>query len=152
MTIENSVVKKKLENQCQDPSALVKPYLFPQIHKRLDDIPGRLGISNCGYYIENISIFLDFHLQTSAQAGKSHIKNTNDFFIKLSSSPKLPSDMIYARQMLLYCTLIFCTRRTCLLLGRDWITERKNLFQLICSVIQQKLYLKVMFLNLAKTL
>lgn len=79
------------------PSALVKPYLFPQIHKRLDDIPGRLGISNCGYYIENVSVFLDFDMQPSTQAVKSHIKNTNDFFIKPSSSSKLPSDIIYAR-------------------------------------------------------
>ena len=32
-------------------------YLFPKIHKRLHDVPGRSVISNCGYYTENISSF-----------------------------------------------------------------------------------------------
>ena len=36
-------------------------YLLPKIHKRLHDVPGRPVISNCGYYTENISSFLDFH-------------------------------------------------------------------------------------------
>ena len=38
-------------------------YLLPKIHKRLHDVPGRTVISDCGYYTENISSFLDFHLQ-----------------------------------------------------------------------------------------
>ena len=37
-------------------------YSLPKIHKRLDDVPGRPVISNCGYYTENISSFLDNHL------------------------------------------------------------------------------------------
>ena len=40
-------------------------YLLPKTHKRLHDVPGRPVISNCGYYTENISSFLDCHLQHS---------------------------------------------------------------------------------------
>ena len=41
-------------------------YLLPKIHKRLHHVPGRPVISNCGYYTENISSFLDYHLQPLA--------------------------------------------------------------------------------------
>ena len=37
-------------------------YLLPKIHKRLFDVPGRPVISNCGYYTENVSAFIDHHL------------------------------------------------------------------------------------------
>ena len=43
--------------------------------------------------MENISAFLDFHLQPLAQSLKSYIKDTNDFLNKLCSLPKL-SDII----------------------------------------------------------
>ena len=69
-------------------------YLLPKIHKRLHDVPGRPVISNCGYYTENISSFLDFHLQPLAREGKSYIKDTNDFLKKLRSLPNLPDDII----------------------------------------------------------
>ena len=36
-------------------------YLLPKIHKRLHNVPGRPVISNCGFYTENISSFLDHH-------------------------------------------------------------------------------------------
>ena len=52
-------------------------YLLPKIHKRLHNVPGRPVISNSGYYTENISSFLDHHLQPLAQAVKSYIKDTN---------------------------------------------------------------------------
>ena len=69
-------------------------YLLPKIHKRLNNIPGRPVIPNCGYYTKNISAFLDFHLQPLAQAVKSYIKDTNDFLDKLRSLPKLPDNII----------------------------------------------------------
>ena len=71
--------------------------LLPKIHKQLTNIPGRPVISNCGYYTENVSAFLDFHLQPWAQAVKSYTKDTNDFFIKLCSLPKLPDKYILCR-------------------------------------------------------
>ena len=36
--------------------------LLPKIHKRLYNVPGRPVISNCRYYTENISAFIDHHL------------------------------------------------------------------------------------------
>ena len=65
-------------------------YLLPKIHKRLHNAPGRPVISNCGYYTENISSFLDYHLQPLAQKMKLYIKDTNHFLSKLKSSVKLP--------------------------------------------------------------
>ena len=47
-TIKHFIVK--------DPK-FARFYLFPKIHKRLHDVPGRSVISNCGYYTENISSF-----------------------------------------------------------------------------------------------
>ena len=69
-------------------------YLLPKIHKRLHNVPGRPVISNSGYYTENISSFLDHHLQPLAPAVKSYIKDTNKFLKKLHSLPKLPDDII----------------------------------------------------------
>ena len=69
-------------------------YLLPKIHKRLHNVPGRPVISNSGYYTENISSFLDHHLQPLALAVKSYIKDTNEFLKKLRSLPKLPDDII----------------------------------------------------------
>ena len=60
-------------------------YLLPKIHKRLHNVPSRLVISNSGYCTENISSFLDHHLQPLAQAAKSYIKDTNKFLKKLHS-------------------------------------------------------------------
>ena len=69
-------------------------YLLPKIHKRLHNVPGRPVISNSGYYTENISSFLDHHLQPLAQAVKSYIKDTNEFLKKLRFLPKLPDGII----------------------------------------------------------
>ena len=69
-------------------------YLLPKIYKRLNNVPGIPVISNCSYYTENISAFLDLHLQPFAQAVKSYIKDTNDFFNKLRSLPKFPHNII----------------------------------------------------------
>ena len=69
-------------------------YLLPKIHKRLHDVSGRPVISNCGYYTENISSFLDYHLQPLAQKVKSYIKDTKHFLSKLNSLGKLPQGAI----------------------------------------------------------
>ena len=64
-------------------------YLLPKIHKRLENVPGRPVISNCGFYTENISAFLDFNLQPLAREVKSYIKDTNDFLKKTPFLDKL---------------------------------------------------------------
>ena len=69
-------------------------YLHPKIHKRLHDVPGRPIISNSGFYTENISSFIEYHLKPLAQNVKSYIKYTNDFLSKLASLPPLPDDVI----------------------------------------------------------
>ena len=56
-----------------------KFYLLPKIHKRLHNVPDRPVISNSGCYTENISSFLNHHLQPLAQVVKSYIKGTKDF-------------------------------------------------------------------------
>ena len=69
-------------------------YLLPKTHKRLYNVPRRPVISNCGYYTENISSFLDFNLQPIAKKVKSYIKDTNDFLKKLRSLTNLPGNSL----------------------------------------------------------
>ena len=45
----------------EDPK-FARFYLLPKIHKRLHNVPGRPVISNCGFYTENLSSFLDYYL------------------------------------------------------------------------------------------
>ena len=93
-TIEKIKKRKHLKNETikyfkvKDPK-FARFYLLPKIFKRLNNVPGRSVISNCGYYTENISAFLDFNLQPLAQAVKSCM-DTNHFLNKLRSLPKLP--------------------------------------------------------------
>ena len=55
---------------------------------------GRSVISNCGYYTDNISSLLDYHLQHLAQKVKSYIKDTNHFLSELKNLGKLPQEAI----------------------------------------------------------
>ena len=73
---------------------LARFYLLPKIHKRLHNVPGRPVISNCNYFTENISAFLDFHIQPLAKDVKSYIKDTNDFLLKLEGLPNLSENAI----------------------------------------------------------
>ena len=77
----------------KDPK-LGRFYLLPKIHKRLHNVPGRPVISNSSFFTENISAFLDFHLQPLAREVKSYIKDTNDFLRKLSDLPPLKKDVL----------------------------------------------------------
>ena len=51
-----------------------KIYLLRKIHKRLHNVTGRPVVLNCGYYTENISSFLDFHLNSQLLKNSNHIK------------------------------------------------------------------------------
>ena len=51
-------------------------------------------ISNCGFYTENISSFLDFHLQHLAQKLKSYVKDTNYFLKKIKELGQPPAGTI----------------------------------------------------------
>ena len=58
------------------------------------DIPGRPVISNCGFYTENISAFLDHQLKPITMQVNSYIKDNNDFLKKLRDLPDLPEESI----------------------------------------------------------
>ena len=77
-----------------DNPKLGRFYLLPKIHKRMNNVPGRPVISNSGYYTENISAFLDYHLQPLVKSVKSYIKDTNDFLKKLKDLQTLPKDSL----------------------------------------------------------
>ena len=68
--------------------------LLTKIHKHLHDVPGRPVISNFGFYTENISSFLDHHLEPLAQRVKSYIKDTNRFLNNIKKIGKLPEAAI----------------------------------------------------------
>ena len=57
-------------------------------------MPGRPVFSNYGYYTENISSFLEYHLHPLAHKVKSYIKDTNHFLNELKSLGKLPQGAI----------------------------------------------------------
>ena len=73
----------------EDPK-FAKFYLLPKIRKRLRNVPDRQVISNCRFYTENISSFLDYHLQPPARKVKSCIKDTNNFLNKIKKLENLP--------------------------------------------------------------
>ena len=56
-------------------------YVLPEIHRRLNNVPGRQVTS---------SAFLDFHLQSLTQTVKSYIKDTNDFLNKERIFTEIP--------------------------------------------------------------
>ena len=69
-------------------------YLLPKIHKRLENVPDRPAISNCGTPTENISEFLDYDLKPTMESAKSSVKNTSNFVRKLNELAKLPKNAI----------------------------------------------------------
>ena len=74
-------------------------YLYPKIHKRLNNVPGRPVISNCGTPTEKFSEFLGHHLQPIMKAGKSYIKDTyikdpGNFSEKLKNLGNIQSNTI----------------------------------------------------------
>lgn len=69
-------------------------YLLPKIHKRLENVPGRPVISNCGTATERISEFLDFCIQPMVQFVPSVIKDTTQFLKKLQNVGYIPETAI----------------------------------------------------------
>ena len=67
--------------------------LLPKIHKRLENVPERQIISNCGASAEKASEFLDFYLKSIMQNGGSYIKHSNDFKSKIKNID-IPNDAL----------------------------------------------------------
>ena len=62
---------------------LGKIYLLPETDKRLNSVPGRPVISNCGAPAEKASEFLHFHLKRFMKNGASYINDSNKFIKKI---------------------------------------------------------------------
>ena len=73
---------------------LGKFYLLPKIHKRLENVPRRPVISNCGTATEKISEFLDFRVQPLVGQVDSIIEDSTDFLKKLERLGHIPSTAI----------------------------------------------------------
>ena len=67
-----------------------KLYLLPKIHKRLSNVPGRSVISNCWAPTEEVSEFLDSHMQPIMRKGWYYIKDSQDFINKSQKLGKIP--------------------------------------------------------------
>ena len=73
---------------------LGKLYFLPKIHKRLENVPGRPVISNCGTATEKASEFLDSYLKPIMQESWSYIKDSGDFIQKIKSITNIPENSI----------------------------------------------------------
>ena len=77
----------------KDPK-FAKFYVLTKIHKSLHNVPSKPIISNCGFYTENISPFLDNHLKPIALRVNLFIKDKNHFLRKIESLTQLPQGAI----------------------------------------------------------
>ena len=68
---------------------LGKFYLLPKIHKRLENVPGRPVISNCGTSTEKVS-----ELKPVMQSSWPYIKDSGDFIKKIKDINNSPKDSI----------------------------------------------------------
>ena len=89
-------------------------YLLPKIHKRLHNVPGRPVITNNGHYAQNISSFVDDHLQPLAQVVKSYSEDTNEFLEKLCSLPTFSDRIILCTMDVRDYIQTYRMRRVCL--------------------------------------
>ena len=71
---------------------LEKMYLSHKIHKRLSDVPVGSVTSNCGMPTEKVSTFLDYHLKSVMQNGKSYIRDSGHFLEKIKNISTLPEN------------------------------------------------------------
>ena len=70
--------------QSEKDKPLVWFYLFSKIHKRTSNVPGRPEISNNGTAMENISAFLDLHLENIVSTISHILEDTRDFLQRLT--------------------------------------------------------------------
>ena len=73
---------------------LGKLYLLLKIDKRMFNIPGMPVISNCGTLTENVSEFMDSHLQPIMKKGLSCIKDSGDFISNIKWIGSVPKNTI----------------------------------------------------------
>ena len=94
---KGSITEKELKYFTIDfkkATNLGKLYLLPKIHKRLESVPRRPVISNCGTSTEKVSEFLDSQLKPVMQSSWSYIKEAGDFIKKIKDINNIPKDSI----------------------------------------------------------
>ena len=86
-------IDKKIRSFLQLPKPqLGTMYLLPKIHKSVKSVKGRPVISNCSTATENISAFLDSHLDPLIKKIPSVLEDSREFLEKLSGLGKLPEN------------------------------------------------------------
>ena len=68
--------------------------MLPKIHKRLENVPGRPVISNCGTAAEEVSEFLDCLIQPLVEQIPSIIRDSTHLLQRLESLGHIPSTAI----------------------------------------------------------
>ena len=69
-------------------------YLLPKIHKGLSNVKGRPVISNCGTSTNNVSEYLDYHLNPLVSQSRSYVKDTNNFLSNIGNIGTIPEGAI----------------------------------------------------------
>ena len=90
---------KQIDKKVRSFLELPKPqlgtmYLLPKIHKSVKNVKGRPVISNCSTATENISAYLDSHLDPLISKIPSVLEDSREFLEKLSKLGKLPENAI----------------------------------------------------------
>ena len=94
---KRSITEKELKYftiEFKKATNLGKLYLLPKIHKRLENVPDRPVISNCGTPTEKVSEFLNSQLKPVMQSSRSYIKDSGDFIKKIKNIGTIPKDSI----------------------------------------------------------
>ena len=94
---KESITEKELKYfaiKFKKATNLGKLYLLLKIHKRLENVPGRPVISNCGTPTEKVSEFLDSQLKPVMQSSRSYIKDSGDFIKKIKNIGTIPKESI----------------------------------------------------------
>ena len=92
--VEDPGLKEVTDFLKDNEGKLGRFYLLPKIHKGLSGVKGRPVISNCCTITENISEFLDSHLNPLGSLGRSFIKDTDNFLSKLGEIVRIPEGAI----------------------------------------------------------
>ena len=69
-------------------------YLLPKIHKRTSNVPERTVISKNETATENISAFLDFHLQNIVSATPHILQDTRDVLQRVNQIGDIPENAL----------------------------------------------------------
>ena len=88
------LTEKNLQYLILSKSRLGRFNLLPQIHKRLEKVPVRPVISNCGKATERVSEFWDFLIQPLLEYVPSIVRDSTHFLQRLESLGHIPPTAI----------------------------------------------------------